>query len=418
MKRVVWLLVALSFVVRVALVAQAGRVEMPSRAWDRGYEVGAVAAAVADGRGFADPFGEPTGPTAAVGPAVPALWALAMPMSLFMHASGFAFLGGIFFLWIIGATLERRIGSGFVLGLYFLCGLVAAGIGVGVQSLFPGEPQLIMGAGGALAGLFGAFVIRSHLRSMIFPLPFFGLDTLLVGAPYQVRWSSLLVAGLLVLADLNASAAAAVAGGGNFGLAILLGGLLCGLLAASFLGLGSEAGDEEDESVSGSTVFTVDEGALRRRHEANPDNPELLLQLARVIAAKELTDEARQLYRQAITSRLASKPKEAAEIYREFTLRHQESFEPKLTLRLAALYLRQGEMGMSASVLYSVCDDERATPQEREKAIYQYCVTIAKLGQIEEAYTMLKRFANDFPESLLLPKLRELVYDAAQTEQG
>lgn len=338
--------------------------------------------------------------------------------SLFLHSSGFAFFGALFFLWIIGATLERRIGSGPLAGLYLLCGLLAAGVGVGVQQLLPGAPLPILGAGGALSGLLGIFAICSHRRTMTFPLPLCGFDVLLVGAPYQVRWSSLLIAGLFFFADLGAPAEAANSGRGALGLMVILSGFLSGLLGAYALELGNKAEDEEDEPVPGSPLFATNEGTLRERLAANPDNPELLVQLARVIAAEELTDEARQLYRRAISNRLSSKPMEAAEIYREFSLRHQEVFEPKLTLRLANLYLRQGDTGMAASVLSSVCDDERATPQEREKALYQYCVALTKLGQIEETHMMLTRFSNDFPESPVLPKLREVIYAAAQTEQG
>ena len=339
-------------------------------------------------------------------------------VSLFFHASGWAFLGGLFFLWIIGATLERRIGSGFLVGLYLLCGLLAAGVGLGVQQLFSGATLPIIGAGGALAGLLGVFAICSHRRTMTFPLPFFGLDALLLGAPYHVRWSSLLIAGLFVFADLGTPLEAANAGRGALGLAILLGGFLSGLLGAYALGLGNKAGEEEEEPAPGNQVFAANEATLRRRLAANPDNPDLQLQLARVLAEEKLTDEARELYRRAIISRLSSKPKEAAEIYREFNLRHQEVFEPKLTLRLASLYLRQGDTGMAASVLSSVGDDERATPQELEKALYQYGVTIAKLGQLDEAYATMKRFSDTFPDSPLLPKLREVVYDAAQPEPG
>lgn len=339
-------------------------------------------------------------------------------VSLFFHASGWAFLGGLFFLWIIGATLERRIGSGFLVGLYLLCGLLAAGVGLGVQQLFSGVTLPIIGAGGALAGLLGVFAICSHQRTMTFPLPFFGLDALVLGTLYHVRWSSLLIAGLFVFADLGTSLEAANAGWGALGLAILLGGFLSGLLGAYALGLGNKAGEEEEEPAPGNQVFAANEATLRRRLAANPDNPDLQVQLARVLAEEKLSDEARELYRRAIISRLSSKPKEAAEIYREFNLRHQEVFDPKLTLRLASLYLRQGDTGMAASVLSSVGDDERATPQELEKALYQYGVTIAKLGQLDEAYATMKRFSDTFPDSRLLPKLREVVYDAAQPEPG
>jgi membrane associated rhomboid family serine protease len=339
--------------------------------------------------------------------------------SLFFHASGWAFLGALFFLWIIGAPLERRIGSGSLVGLYLFGGLLAAGVGVGVQQLFPGATLPIVGAGGALAALLGVFAICSQRRTLTIPLPFFGFDAFVLGTPYRVRWSSLLLAGLFVLADLSTPAVAEEsAREGILGLAILFGGFLSGLLAAHLLGLANKAGEEDEEPAPGSQVFAANEGTLRRRLAANPDNPDLQVQLARVLAEEKLTDEARELYRRAIIGRLTSKPKEATEIYREFNLRHQEAFEPKLTLRLASLYLRQGDTGMAASLLAAVSDDARATPQELEKALYQYGVTIAKLKQLDEAYATMQRFSDAFPDSPLLPKLREVVYDAAQPAPG
>ena len=226
------------------------------------------------------------------------------------------------------------------------------------------------------------------------------------------------VVGLFVFVDPGAPVEAVSVGRGALGPGILLAGFLIGLSGAYALGLGSKAGEEEDESLPGSQVFAAKEGTLRQRLAANPDNPELLVQLARVVSAEKLSDEGRQLYRRAITGRLSSKPKEAAEIYREFNRRHQEVFEPKLTLRLASLDLRQGDTGMAASVLSSVCDDERTTASELEKALYQYAVTLAKLGEIDAAQMALQRFSQTFVESSLLPRLREVVYDAAHGEPG
>lgn len=338
--------------------------------------------------------------------------------SLFFHDSGWAFLGGLFFLWVIGATLERRIGSGLLVGFYLSGGLFAAAVGVGVQRLLPGATVPIIGSGGALAALLGVFAICSHRRIMTFPLPFGRLESLVVGNPCQVRWSSLLIVGLFVFADLGAPAAAASAGRSFLGPAILLAGFLAGLAGAYALGLGSKAEEDEAEFLPGSPVFAVKEATLRQRLAATPDHPDLLVQLARVVSSEKLSDEGRQLYRRAIIGRISSKPKEATEIYREFNRRHQEVFEPKLTLRLASLYLRQGDTGMAASVLSSVCDDERTTSAELEKALYQYAVTLAKLGEIDAAQMALQRFSQTFAESSLLPKLREVVYDAAQGEPG
>jgi hypothetical protein len=77
--RVVVLALA-AFVLRLAAGLCSGAFVPPRDPWQHGYEVGAVAVALAQGRGFSDPFGEPTGPTAAVGPLVPAIWAVAVAL--------------------------------------------------------------------------------------------------------------------------------------------------------------------------------------------------------------------------------------------------------------------------------------------------------------------------------------------------
>lgn len=332
--------------------------------------------------------------------------------ALFFHPGGWALWGSVGFLWMLGSVLEPRIGRGRLVAIYLGSGVVAAVTGLGVQRLLAAESLQLLGAGGALAGLFGAFAIRCHSRSLTVPLPLVGHATSLLPAGCRVRWSSLLVAGLFILADLGAPAAAAGEEGGMLGLWIVLSGLCAGLAIAWQLGLGNEAEDEADEATPGVSVFAAKASTLRRRLEQNPDNAELLLQLARTLSVAELSDEGRACYRRAVVVRLASKPKEATEIYREFTLRYQEAFEPKLTTRLANLYLRQGDLGMVANVLQTLCEDERATPQEREQALFQHATTLAKLNQIDEAHLMLQRFANEFPESPRLPKLRDIIHEA------
>lgn len=332
--------------------------------------------------------------------------------ALFLHPGGWALWGSVGFLWMLGSVLEPRIGRGRLVALYLISGVAAAVAGFGVQRLLAAESLQLLGAGGALAGLFGAFAIRCHSRSLTFPLPFVGHATLLLPAGCRVRWSSLLVAGLFILADLGTPVVASGEEGGTLGLWIVLSGLCAGLAVAWQLGLGNEAEDEEEEAVPGISVFAAKASTLRRRLEQNPDNAELLLQLARTLSVAELSDEGRACYRRAVVVRLASKPKEATEIYREFTARYQEVFEPKLTTRLANLYLRQGDLGMAANVLQALCEDERATPQEREQALFQHATTLAKLRQIDEAHLLLQRFTNEFPASPRLAKLREIINEA------
>jgi hypothetical protein len=71
-------LVAAAFLVRLLAAWLGGAFTVPRGQWERGYEIGAVALALAEGRGFSDPFLVPTGPTAAVSPVVPFAWSLLM----------------------------------------------------------------------------------------------------------------------------------------------------------------------------------------------------------------------------------------------------------------------------------------------------------------------------------------------------
>ena len=81
MDRRVWLVVLLAFGLRLAMLAFVGdatgfrQAEHTVRgvAWDWGYEQGAIAQAIADGRGFADPFLRGSGPTAWATPLYPLL---------------------------------------------------------------------------------------------------------------------------------------------------------------------------------------------------------------------------------------------------------------------------------------------------------------------------------------------------------
>ena len=102
-----------------------GAFEPPPGRWERGYEVGAVAVALADGRGFADPFLSETGPSAAVGPLLPFLWSLLIRAFGAQSAAawaGFVLLNMLFSALVVPAlhALGLRCGGaalGFVAAL-------------------------------------------------------------------------------------------------------------------------------------------------------------------------------------------------------------------------------------------------------------------------------------------------------------
>src|SRR5579884_1411574 len=89
-----WIFVA-AFVLRLAyiLIAHTYKVKPDEDYFSFGYEMGRIGRAIAMGRGFADPFGPQTGPTAWEPPLYPYLIALVFKLTaIYSHASAFILL--------------------------------------------------------------------------------------------------------------------------------------------------------------------------------------------------------------------------------------------------------------------------------------------------------------------------------------
>ncbi len=78
-----------------------------------------------------------------------------MVTSMFLHGGWLHLAGNMLFLWVFGAPVEDRLGSGRFLALYVLGGLAAATaqIAVAPDSLAP-----MIGASGAIAAVLGAYL--------------------------------------------------------------------------------------------------------------------------------------------------------------------------------------------------------------------------------------------------------------------
>lgn len=89
-----WMFV-IAFALRLAyiLIAHTYKVKPDENYFGFGYEMGRIGHAIATGRGFADPFGPPTGPTAWEPPLYPYLIAAVFKLSgVYTHASAFILL--------------------------------------------------------------------------------------------------------------------------------------------------------------------------------------------------------------------------------------------------------------------------------------------------------------------------------------
>lgn len=109
------------------------------------------------------------------------------PLSyLFLHGSFWHIFFNMYSLYLFGSAVERKIGTGRFLLLYFACGLGAAGLHVAVQIL-TGSWVPTVGASGAVYGLIVAFAMLFPQARMMLLFP---------PIPMSAKWMAVVFIGL------------------------------------------------------------------------------------------------------------------------------------------------------------------------------------------------------------------------------
>ena len=151
----------------------------------------------------------------------PALGALQLLTSMFVHADFLHLLGNLIILLAFALPFEERIGHRRFLLVYLLSGLIGSLVQVAASYQ---EPALLMGASGAVAGVIGAFA--ASYPNLVVPLP---LPLLFIMLFVRMRvWVAAIafLALQLVLMSLSANVP-----GDNTAYFAHLGGLAGGILA-------------------------------------------------------------------------------------------------------------------------------------------------------------------------------------------
>ena len=90
--------------------------------------------------------------------------------SMFFHAGFLHLLGNMWFLWVFGNNLEKRLGKLKFLAFYFLCGLFSALIYLVLASQ---KTIPAIGASGAISGVLGGYLILFPKHKIVSLVPIF-----------------------------------------------------------------------------------------------------------------------------------------------------------------------------------------------------------------------------------------------------
>lgn len=90
--------------------------------------------------------------------------------SMFLHAGFFHLLGNMWFLWVFGDNLEKRLGKLKFLFFYLLCGISSALI----YLLLASEKSIpAIGASGAVSGVLGGYLVLFPKHRIVSLVPIF-----------------------------------------------------------------------------------------------------------------------------------------------------------------------------------------------------------------------------------------------------
>jgi membrane associated rhomboid family serine protease len=89
---------------------------------------------------------------------------------MFFHAGFFHLFGNMWFLWVFGDNLERKLGKAKFLAFYVLCGLFSALI---YLLLAPEKSIPAIGASGAISGVLGGYLVLFPRHRIVSLVPIF-----------------------------------------------------------------------------------------------------------------------------------------------------------------------------------------------------------------------------------------------------
>lgn len=297
------------------------------------------------------------------------------------------------FLWAMGTVLEKRLGHGWLFGIYMASGLFGNLLFAVTGFWAYGYLPSLLGASGAISGLMGAYAIRCYFKTMVFPFPVLGLFSFIVPISLKVRINALVVVGLFFWADLS-SGVEQIQGINDEHIAFWchIGGMLAGVFIAYKMNLGSEALQEKRLDTARTALSDkewlgsdIGEKAVREYLQEDESEPEAILLLARKVSSFSKPKEGQDLYQKAVILLLQTDLKEALSVYREYFNKYLQPLRSDLQFRMAVIAEKEGDDDFATRSLESLLKEDGLDNQLKEKCFFHCARLCNKMGLPEAA---------------------------------
>ena len=323
--------------------------------------------------------------------------------NIFLHADAWHLWGNMAFLWAFGAVLEKRLGHGWLFGLYFAAGFASNLLFLMADYFATGYLSVSLGASGAISGLMGVYAVRCYFKTMIFPLPVVGLFSIIIPISLKIRMNALVIIGLFFWADLSSGIDQAIGDNSdNVAYAAHLGGMLAGVWLAYGMNLGKEAVQEKHldtarKAFRGNEWLggEVGEKSIRQYLLNNDSDQEALLLLAQKVTLYGRPDEGRDLYEKIITIQLQTDIQEALSTYREYFNKYLRPLRSDLQMRMAVIAEREGDDNLATRSLELLLKEPSLPSEMREKCLFHCSRLCGKMGYVDASVMYQEQLADE-----------------------
>jgi membrane associated rhomboid family serine protease len=330
--------------------------------------------------------------------------------SMYLHGSFSHLFGNMCFLWATGTVVERRIGWKRFLAAYHASGLAGAAVAVIVYAGIMSTELHMLGASGAISGVMGVFIVRCYFKKMIMPIPLLGILPL----NFNIKMNAFVVIGMFFAMDLKGGLSqlnGAIVQTGHWD---HLGGMVVGFWMAYRMKLSGMAIEERHRELGSNLLdgrriiteafedaegFAGAEKSLLKALSIDPDNPDTLLELARLKSHLVLRVDGRDYYTRALRLFLARNAPSTTAVFTEFFNKYGETLEAEQQYRIASLLYREGNLDLACRTLEMLVENSETSEPLREKSCLMAAKLLEKMSLYEAAEMYYLKFTKLFPES-------------------
>ncbi len=326
----------------------------------------------------------------------------------FLHDGIFHFLGNALFFWVFGSHVEDALGPFAFLALYVVSIFTALVSHIAFTAAISpsGLAMPLVGASGAISGLLGMYAVR-FWRAKVKIFYFYWFTLRPIYGTFALR--GVIVLGVWFLMQVGnaifdvSSSVAYFAHIGPFVFGLGLG----------FLQSLHEEGKHEDllfeakgfvETGKSKSAFASLQEVLKKE----PENADALLAMAKVCRENPKYGDAAEYFKRAVEQGLKQgKQEDAAKIY-------LETLDVDVALSVAELFKIAQALEFMNNFMGAVSVYERILRQDSkedyEPALFHQCrVIFEKLQDNEKAAVKLKRFIEEFPQSVFRPQAENML---------